>query len=82
VWWWWRGVAGTEEGRRVVDAVDVGAGAVAVAEGTSGMLELLRQQRSVRMMVMVMARATLELANNDESKDGYVLWRHRKIVVR
>lgn len=27
--------------------------------------------------------ATLELANNDESKvGGYVLWRHREMVVR
>ena len=45
------------------------------------MLILLRKQRSVRM-VMMMGEATLELANNDESKDRYVLWRHRKIVVR
>jgi hypothetical protein len=34
------------------------------------------------MVMMIEEEATLELANNDESKDWYVLWRHRKIVVR
>lgn len=34
------------------------------------------------VVVVVVGEATLELANNDESKDGYVLWRHRERVVR
>jgi hypothetical protein len=76
-------VAGAEEGRRLLTLSTSELLAVAVAEGTSGMLILLGQQRSARVVVMTIEEeATLELANNDESKDGYVLWRHRKIVVR
>jgi hypothetical protein len=76
-------VAGAEEGRRLLTLLTSELLAVAVAEGTSGMLILLGQQRSARVVMMTIEEeATLELANNDESKDGYVLWRHRKIVVR
>jgi hypothetical protein len=76
-------VARAEEGRRLLTLLTSELRAVAVAEGTSGMLILLGQQRSARVVMMTIEEeATLELANNDESKDGYVLWRHRKIVVR